>query len=42
MDDDTALHWTWYHWLALGIGGLLWALLWYGAGALLYFILTLR
>ena len=42
-DDDTPqMIWTRWHWIALGVGACLWALLWYGASALLYFILSLR
>jgi len=32
------MRWTWYHWIALGVGAGLWALLFYGIGALLYWI----
>lgn len=42
-DDDTPQwRWRWTHYAALGIGALLWIGLWYGAGAMLYFILSLR
>lgn len=41
MDDDV-FHWTWYHWAALAVSCGLWAAIWYGAGALLYFLMTLR
>lgn len=36
------MHWNRYHWLALLVGAALWVALWYGVGALLYFILSLR
>ena len=43
MDDDTPVWvWTRYHTLALAVGGILWVGIWYGAGALIYFILSLK
>ncbi len=43
MDDNPPrMVWTRWHWAALAIGGILWIPLWYGIGALIYFILNLK
>jgi hypothetical protein len=42
MNDDARFRWRWSHTLLVLICLPLWGALWYGVGALLYFVLTLH
>jgi len=35
---DEHMHWHWSYWIALGIGVVLWSLIWHIVGAFFYWI----
>jgi len=42
MDDKPVMRKRWPFWAALAAGGILWVLIWYVIGAVLWFILSLK